>query len=117
MSYRELRLALSSKISLGNKLLDLDLVPREEDGRPADPDQQGIAHLFNVVSLALKPYDRHYLTQILVKNNSVSPLLEKNQYWKLQLAKKLAIGYPKFSMEQTSDSEFQSRIIIHYQVN
>ena len=56
MSYRELRLALSSKISLGNKLLDLDLVPREEDGRPADPDQQGIAHLFNVVSLVLKPY-------------------------------------------------------------
>jgi hypothetical protein len=36
-------------MSLGNKLLDLDLVPREEDGRPADPDQQGIAHIFNVV--------------------------------------------------------------------
>jgi hypothetical protein len=48
--FRELRLALASKISLGNKLLDLDLVPREEDGRAADPDQQGIAHLFNVVS-------------------------------------------------------------------
>ena len=48
--FRELRLALASKISLGNKLLDLDLVPREEDGRPADPDQQGIAHIFNVVS-------------------------------------------------------------------
>ena len=48
---RELRLALASKISLGNKLLDLDLVPREEDGRPADPDQQGIAHIFNVVRI------------------------------------------------------------------
>ncbi len=50
---RELRLALASKISLGNKLLDLDLVPREEDGRPADPDQQGIAHIFNVVRIFL----------------------------------------------------------------
>jgi hypothetical protein len=38
-------------MSLGNKLLDLDLVPREEDGRPADPDQQGIAHIFNVVRI------------------------------------------------------------------
>jgi hypothetical protein len=41
-------------MSLGNKLLDLDLVPREEDGRPADPDQQGIAHIFNVVRIRFK---------------------------------------------------------------
>ena len=47
---RELKLKIASKINFGNKMLDLDLVPREPNGERVDVNKHGVVHIFNAVS-------------------------------------------------------------------
>ena len=41
---------MGSKIDQGNKMLSMDLVPRDENGSPIDPKTAGVLHLYRAVS-------------------------------------------------------------------
>ena len=41
---------MGSKIDQGNKMLNMDLVPRDENGSPIDPKTAGVLHLYRAVS-------------------------------------------------------------------
>ena len=47
---RELKMNITNKINFGNKMLDLDLIPREEDGEAVNTAKHGSVHIFNSVS-------------------------------------------------------------------
>lgn len=47
---RELRMKITSKIDFGNRMLELDLVPREPTGEMVDVQRHGSVHIFNAVS-------------------------------------------------------------------
>ncbi len=46
---KELKLFVASKIDYGNRLLALDLVPRDESGAPINPKTAGVMQLYSVV--------------------------------------------------------------------
>lgn len=46
---KELKLFVGNKIDYGNRLLTLDLVPRDESGAPINPKTAGVMQLYNVV--------------------------------------------------------------------
>ena len=50
---KELKLFVGSKIDYGNRLLVLDLVPRDESGAPINPKTAGVMQLYNVVRIRL----------------------------------------------------------------
>ena len=41
---------MGSKIDYGNRLMSLDLVPRDESGVPINPKTSGVMQLYSVVS-------------------------------------------------------------------
>ena len=43
---------LGSKIDHGNRVLTLDLVPRDENGVPVTPKTAGVMHLYKMVGAA-----------------------------------------------------------------
>ena len=47
---RELKMNITNKINFGNRMLDLDLIPREEDGEAVNTLRHGVVHIFNSVS-------------------------------------------------------------------
>ena len=47
---RELKMNITNKINFGNRMLDLDLIPREEDGEAVNTSRHGVVHIFNSVS-------------------------------------------------------------------
>ena len=47
---KELKQLVGSKIDHGNKMLSMDLVPRDENGSPIDPKTAGVMHLYRAVS-------------------------------------------------------------------
>ena len=51
---RELKINITNKISFGNKMLDLDLIPREQNGEAVDTLKHGVVHIFNSVSFQIK---------------------------------------------------------------
>ncbi|XP_064383161.1 dedicator of cytokinesis protein 1-like [Halichondria panicea] len=46
---KELKLFVASKIDYGNRLLTLDLVPRDESGAPINPKTAGVMQLYSVI--------------------------------------------------------------------
>ena len=40
---------MGSKIDHGNRMLGMDLVPRDESGSPIDPKTAGVLHLYRAV--------------------------------------------------------------------
>ena len=48
----ELKLNIANKISFGNRMLDLDLIPREENGEAVTTSNHGAVHIFNSVRIA-----------------------------------------------------------------
>lgn len=46
---KELKQLLGSKIDYGNRLLSLDLVPRDENGVPVNPKTAGVMQLYKLV--------------------------------------------------------------------
>ncbi len=51
---KELKLFVGGKIDYGNRLLALDLVPRDESGAPINPKTAGVMQLYNVVCAILR---------------------------------------------------------------
>ena len=49
----ELKLNIANKISFGNRMLDLDLIPREENGEAVTTSNHGAVHIFNSVRIRL----------------------------------------------------------------
>ena len=47
----ELKLNIANKISFGNRMLDLDLIPREENGEAVTTSNHGAVHIFNSVRI------------------------------------------------------------------
>ena len=47
---KELKQLVGSKIDHGNRMLGMDLVPRDENGSPIDPKTAGVMHLYRAVS-------------------------------------------------------------------
>ena len=47
---RELKMNITNKINFGNRMLDLDLIPREENGEAVNTSKHGAVHIFNSVS-------------------------------------------------------------------
>ena len=47
---KELKHDVGSKIDYGNRLLSLDLVPRDENGVPVSPKTAGVMQLYKLVS-------------------------------------------------------------------
>ena len=50
----ELKLNIANKISFGNRMLDLDLIPREENGEAVTTSNHGAVHIFN--SVRIRPF-------------------------------------------------------------
>ena len=48
---RELKTNITNKINFGNRMLDLDLIPREKDGDAVNTAKHGAVHIFNSVSI------------------------------------------------------------------
>ena len=46
---KDLKMNITNKINFGNKMLDLDLIPREEDGEAVNTSRHGVVHIFNSV--------------------------------------------------------------------
>jgi hypothetical protein len=46
---KELKQLVGSKIDQGNRMLGMDLVPRDENGSPIDPKTAGVMHLYRAV--------------------------------------------------------------------
>lgn len=51
---RELKINITNKITFGNKMLDLDLIPREQNGEAVDTLKHGVVHIFNSVSFKIR---------------------------------------------------------------
>lgn len=47
---KELKQLVGSRIDQGNRMLSMDLVPRDENGSPIDPKTAGVMHLYRAVS-------------------------------------------------------------------
>ena len=52
---KELKQLAGSKIDQGNRMLSMDLVPRDENGSPIDPKTAGVMHLYRAVSGHTQP--------------------------------------------------------------
>ena len=48
----ELKLNIANKISFGNRMLDLDLIPREENGEAVSTSNHGAVHIFTSVRIS-----------------------------------------------------------------
>lgn len=48
---KELKQLVGSKIDYGNRLLSLDLVPRDDNGVPVNPKTAGVMHLYKMVGI------------------------------------------------------------------
>ena len=59
---KELKQLVGSKIDHGNKMLSMDLVPRDENGSPIDPKTAGVMHLYRAVSAAAEYLYMCYIT-------------------------------------------------------
>ena len=51
---RELKINITNKITFGNKMLDLDVIPREQNGEAVDTFKHGVVHIFNTVSFQIR---------------------------------------------------------------
>ena len=47
---KEMKQLVGSKSDHGNRMLGMDLVPRDENGSPIDPKTAGVMHLYRAVS-------------------------------------------------------------------
>lgn len=52
---RDLKHLVGSKIDYGNRMLSLDLVPRDENGVPITPKTVGVMQLYKLVSKVALP--------------------------------------------------------------
>ena len=67
----ELKLNIANKISFGNRMLDLDLIPREENGEAVTTSNHGAVHIFN--SVRIRPF------YIVHSNICLSISIDQNQ--------------------------------------
>lgn len=65
---KELKQLVGSRIDQGNRMLNMDLVPRDENGSPIDPKTAGVMHLYRAVS----DYCNEYLAPYLCCHCSVN---------------------------------------------
>ena len=56
---------MGTKIDHGNRMLGMDLVPRDENGAPLDPKKAGVMHLYKTVSDALSVVTNRVGTAVL----------------------------------------------------
>ncbi|XP_072413688.1 dedicator of cytokinesis protein 1 isoform X1 [Chiloscyllium punctatum] len=66
---KELKQKVTAKIDYGNRILDLDLVVRDEDGNILDPDQTSTISLFRAHEMALKRIEERIEEEKSQKHN------------------------------------------------
>ncbi|XP_078269755.1 dedicator of cytokinesis protein 1 isoform X2 [Rhinoraja longicauda] len=66
---KELKQKVTAKIDYGNRILDLDLVVRDEDGNILDPDQSSTISLFRAHEVALKRIEERIQEEKSQKHN------------------------------------------------
>ncbi|XP_069755779.1 dedicator of cytokinesis protein 1 isoform X5 [Narcine bancroftii] len=66
---KELKQKVTAKIDYGNRILDLDLVVRDEDGNILDPDQSSTISLFRAHEMALKRIEERIQEEKSQKHN------------------------------------------------
>ena len=68
---KELKQSVGIKIDYGNRMLGMDLVPRDDSGAPIDPKTAGVMHLYRTVSGVLYANGKTVSKPLLSINGSV----------------------------------------------
>ena len=75
----ELKLNIANKISFGNRMLDLDLIPREENGEAVTTSNHGAVHIFN--SVRIGPfYIVHSNICLIISNHQNQGIVQDKKY-------------------------------------
>ncbi|XP_068114977.1 dedicator of cytokinesis protein 1 [Hyperolius riggenbachi] len=69
---KELKKKITARIDYGNRILDLDLVVRDEDGNILDPEQTSTVNLFRAHEVASKQVEERIQEEKLQKQNDIN---------------------------------------------